>query len=74
MPTDTNSLPSIADQVRRARHARGLTIRAFADEAGISPGTLQRIESGEDAKISILQRIASSLGSILLIGPSAPSA
>lgn len=38
--------------VREARRARGLTIRAAADEVGLAHSSLHRIEQGEDCRLS----------------------
>lgn len=61
--------PSLADQIRRSRTARGLTVRKFAEAADIGTATLQRIEGGHDATLSTLQRISTALGVVLMICP-----
>jgi transcriptional regulator with XRE-family HTH domain len=69
MTTSSPPPPSLADQIRRSRTARGLTVRGFSESAGIGSATLQRIEGGHDATLSTLQRISTALGVVLIICP-----
>jgi transcriptional regulator with XRE-family HTH domain len=51
------------DAVRRARKAAGLSVRALADIAGISPTTVTRIEAGRvDPGWSMLRKILAAAG------------
>lgn len=56
-------------QIRRVRKQRGLTLRGLADAAGIATGTLQRIEAGEDTKLSALTALATALQTYITIPP-----
>ncbi|WP_208030926.1 helix-turn-helix domain-containing protein [Streptomyces cyanogenus] len=51
--------PKLADAIRSAREARGLTQVALAELAGISEGSVQNLESGESRT-----RIPPSLGKV----------
>lgn len=44
------------------RTARGLSVRELARIAGLSPGTILRMEQGEDCRVSKLRRVADALG------------
>ena len=52
----------LAVRLRAARERASLSQQVLATRAGISMSTLSRIESGEDAKLSILTAIAEALG------------
>ena len=56
-------------QIRRVRQQRGLTIRGLAAAAGVSTTTLQRIEAGEDTKLSALSALATALHTYITIPP-----
>ena len=63
---------SIADQLRNAREAHGLTWYAVAKAAGIPiSGTIRDIEAGGDAKLSNIEAIARALGLRLELEPTA---
>ena len=54
---------SIAEQLRSAREAQGLTWYAVAKAAGIpNSGTIRDMEAGADAKLSNVQAVATVLG------------
>ncbi len=54
---------SIADQLRSAREAQGLTWYAVAKSAGIpNSGTIRDMEAGSDAKLSNVEAVAKVLG------------
>lgn len=63
---------SIADQLRKAREAKGLTWYAVAKAAGVpNSGTIRDIEAGHDAKLSNIEAIARVLGLRLELEPTA---
>lgn len=45
--------PFLAQRLREAREASGLTVRALATEAGTTPTTIQAIASGKGAGCSV---------------------
>lgn len=49
-------------KVREARTAAGLTQQSLATRAGVSLGTLIRIERGEDTTLGTLTLLAAQLG------------
>lgn len=54
---------SIAERLRTAREAQGLTWYAVAKAAGIpNSGTIRDMEAGADAKLSNVQAVAAVLG------------
>lgn len=61
MPEITNEL---AQTLHRTRNMKGLSLRAVADPAGISPTYLQKLERGDvrDPSPNILYRLAEVLG------------
>lgn len=64
--TRQSNLPvpgSIAERLRTAREAQGLTWYAVAKAAGIpNSGTIRDLEAGADAKLSNVQAVAAVLG------------
>lgn len=61
---------SIADRLRVAREAQGLTWYAVAKAAGVpNSGTIRDIEAGNDAKLSNIEAIAKVLGLRLELEP-----
>jgi transcriptional regulator with XRE-family HTH domain len=62
--------------VRQIREARGLSLRALADKAGMSYVALYRLESGEtDPRLGTLRRLARALNVTVadLIGEGKPA-
>ncbi|MBE7190193.1 XRE family transcriptional regulator [Jatrophihabitans endophyticus] len=56
----------VGERLREARHLRGLSIGALADEAGIGKGSLSEIENGvRNPTLSTLYALANSLGTPL---------
>lgn len=55
-PSSYTELARVLDNLplllKEARRARGLSVRAAADELDISPSTVSRIENGHDAVVS----------------------
>jgi ribosome-binding protein aMBF1 (putative translation factor) len=47
MPSKNDSLQRLRDELRRRRMERGLSITDVAQEAGVGPSRIERIESGE---------------------------
>jgi transcriptional regulator with XRE-family HTH domain len=47
-----------SERLKRERATRGLTLRAAASQAGISPETLRRIEQGKNARLPAAMAIA----------------
>jgi transcriptional regulator with XRE-family HTH domain len=63
MPDPTPSPSQLfGDRVYGARHARGLSMRALAQLAGISPSPIDRIENGHGCQFDTAARIAAALG------------
>lgn len=60
-PNPQKILNKIAIAVRVARTKRELTVQGLAKLAGISPGTIKRLERGEDTSIGTLSLVASGL-------------
>lgn len=53
----------ISQQIRQARQARGVSIRALAAAAGVSKTTVTNIEQGhKSATVSLVQRMLDVLG------------
>jgi len=60
---ESPAMESIAEQLRKAREAQGLTWYAVAKAAGVpNSGTIRSIEAGRDAKLSNVEAIAKVLG------------
>jgi len=59
---DSAVLREIGERIARHRLNRNLTQEAFANEAGISRPTLQRLESGRSAQTINLIRVLKTLG------------
>jgi transcriptional regulator with XRE-family HTH domain len=57
------SLSTIGQRIKRARLERGLTLRKLAEEARVSPGTIQKIEAGRLVpSIEIFVKVVKALG------------
>lgn len=57
------TLDLIGERMRRVRTDQGLTLRAVAESAGVSPGTVQKIEAGRLVpSIQVFMRVATALG------------
>lgn len=53
----------ISQQIRQARQARGISIRAMAAAAGVSKTTVTNIEQGhKSTSVSLVQRMLAVLG------------
>lgn len=53
----------IGDELKRLRIARGLSLRATAARAGVTPAMLSEIENGKrDARFTTIERVADALG------------
>lgn len=58
-----NVTPWIGPAIRDIRKASGLSMRDLAEESGVSPKTIERIERGEaEPTIGIVERILAPLG------------
>lgn len=57
----SNSVIITAIQSKMARAATGLGIRELAEQAGVSPNTVARLERGEDLKDATLTGIRAAL-------------
>ena len=54
---------NLAQNVRRLRHERGLTLEAASDLAGVNSRHFQKLEAGEvNATLRTLARLADALG------------
>ncbi len=51
-----------ATELRRTREERGISQRQLADEAGVNPALVSRVERGRDARISTWARLFFALG------------
>jgi transcriptional regulator with XRE-family HTH domain len=54
---------------RRIRTNRRLSLKVAGELAGVSAQHLSRIESGLDARLSTIEAIASSLGTVVMLVP-----
>lgn len=53
----------LGEQIARARQESGLTREELAERAGITPGTVAKIETGRfSASVDLLDRVATALG------------
>ena len=60
--TDVSGIKEIGARMRQARVEQGLTLRAVAEAAGVSPGTVQKIEVGRLVpSIEIFLKVAKAL-------------
>jgi transcriptional regulator with XRE-family HTH domain len=58
VPTYAHTMEDAKELVRRARTNAGVSVRALAQRAGVSPSTIVRIESGQvDPTFGMLRRI-----------------
>lgn len=57
----SNSVIISAPQSKMARAATGLGVRELAEQAGVSPNTIARLERGEELKDSTLSAIRAAL-------------
>lgn len=55
-------IADVAAQVRRARKARGLTVKEMAREAGVADGTITRVETGQKVRPGNLRAVLDALG------------
>lgn len=56
-------MSKLGDRIRELRHQQGLTVRAFADILGKSPGYVSRVEArGEIPSPALLCAMAAALG------------
>jgi transcriptional regulator with XRE-family HTH domain len=60
MPT-TNASPNFAVNLRRLRHARGLSQLTLAVRAGLHPVSLSNAERGLRPRVETLERLARAL-------------
>ena len=56
------SAAHIAAQIRRSRKSRGWSIDRLAEEAGVAPNTVSRVERGEKVRPGNLYAIRTTLG------------
>ena len=56
------SAAMIAAQIRRSRKSRGWSQDRLAEESGVAPGTVQRVERGEKVRPGNLYAIRMALG------------
>lgn len=63
---------TLAEQVRAAREARGLSQAALAEAAGLRQATVAEVEGGTNVKADSLARLAVALGVPLVIHPDVP--
>lgn len=63
------TLVEIGDHLATWRRLRHLTAEQVADRAGVSRGTVHRLEHGEGASLENTLRVARALGVIDLIAP-----
>lgn len=68
---------AVGEAIRRARHGHGWTQASLAEQTGLSPNYIARLERGElGPSLFVAARIAEALGSSLddLVGPTGSSA
>jgi transcriptional regulator with XRE-family HTH domain len=51
-----------ASLLKELRHERGISQRQLADEAGVNPAQVNRVERGRDARLSTWARLFEGLG------------
>jgi transcriptional regulator with XRE-family HTH domain len=62
-PRKKKKRPAVADAIRAARQAAGLTQQALADAAGLTQGHVAKFESGRNCPpLRTLRRLAEALG------------
>ncbi|MBV6750267.1 MULTISPECIES: helix-turn-helix transcriptional regulator [Pseudomonas] len=62
-PASLDALQVMGHVIRLKRKERGLTVQALADKAGVSRGTVQRIEHGDPrCEIGVVFELATLLG------------
>jgi transcriptional regulator with XRE-family HTH domain len=59
---DERQRQSLAAQIRSARRAKGWTQDDLAEQAGVAPGTVLRIEKGENVRQGNLRAVLDALG------------
>ena len=59
---DEHQASAIGSQVRRARKGQGWTQDQLADDAGVAPGTVVRIEGGKKVRPGSLRSVLDALG------------
>jgi transcriptional regulator with XRE-family HTH domain len=58
----------IAQQIKEARKAQGLSVYRLARESGVHPATIRKIESGSpDLRLSALRKVTDYLGLRLVV-------
>lgn len=67
-------MQSIAEQIRRARTAQGLSQRALARMAGVSPPTIGNAEEGRPVTTETLEAIGAALGGLVFVLDTSASA
>jgi transcriptional regulator with XRE-family HTH domain len=62
-PFDENANPALGAAIRRLREQRGVTQEDAAHDAGVTVGTLSKLERGEsDPRWTTIERVAAALG------------
>jgi len=57
------TMVNVAERIKLLRKEHGLSLRALADAAGVSPATLSQIESGQASpSVATLEKLADGLG------------
>jgi transcriptional regulator with XRE-family HTH domain len=60
----------IAEHLRAARRASGLTLRELSAQSAVSPGALCQYERGQrEPRISTVVALARALGFVVTVGP-----
>ncbi|MEU4357395.1 helix-turn-helix domain-containing protein [Streptomyces virginiae] len=64
----------LADNVRKYRRRAGLSQEELAHAAGVSPGTVRKVEQGGTVRMETLHALARALGvtTATLLAPDAP--
>ena len=71
--TDQEVLAELGRRLARRRLDRNLTQEALAEEAGVSPATLKRIEAGRSSQLQNLIRVLRVLGLVPRLDALVPS-
>jgi transcriptional regulator with XRE-family HTH domain len=68
MKLEVVAMENLGRTIRLLREKKGITLNAYAQELGVSPGYLSNLETGktETIQLSLLKRLSSELGLPLL--------
>ena len=62
-------MPRIHDSIREARRQIGWSQRELAGRAAVGQSHVQRIERGQDVRLSTLEKLAKTMGATVMLVP-----